>query len=172
VIQRELLAGARLACTPRDDAPADRGDMLTAGEVHTLNEGRVDVPTQRRQDLLDSGQGAEDHPVADTNQASAPVRFDHLGIAQLRYGHPARLGHGACGLPSRWRHPMTHVGPQCHGVFPESIRAQQGAPVGRQDLHNLLHQALRQRPCTAPAVDGSEPLADRIDGHPDPMGGA
>src|SRR2546428_8930657 len=64
------------------------------------------------QHLLHRLKRPEDHPVTDAYQAPAPRRFDDLRIEQLGQGHPARLGHRACGLVALRLHPGAEMAQQ------------------------------------------------------------
>ena len=88
MIQGQLLPSVLLALAPRVDPSPDRGDMLTDCAGEPLDKGGVDLPTQWREHLLDSGQGAAHHALRHAHQTLAPHSFDHL-----RGGGAA----GACG---------------------------------------------------------------------------
>ena len=57
LIQRQLLPQPVFALAQRADPSPDHGDMLTDGEVDPLHEGRVDVPPEWGQDVIDGLQG-------------------------------------------------------------------------------------------------------------------
>jgi hypothetical protein len=80
VRERQLVVSALFAFAERNHAPSDRGHMLADGEVGALDEGGIDLPARSGQHLLDVSQGAEHHAMVHANQASAAVRFDHLGL--------------------------------------------------------------------------------------------
>src|SRR2546428_5913097 len=104
MMQAQLLTQAVLALAERRDASADRGDMLADAEVDPLYEGRVDLPAQQGQNLIDRLQGAKYHAVLHVAQAPPPNSLDHLRGEPRGQRHPARLGLGAFGLAT-WRLP-------------------------------------------------------------------
>ena len=53
MVERQLLAQARLPLAQRAGTPSNRRDVLTQTEVEALHQGGVDVPTQRTQYLID-----------------------------------------------------------------------------------------------------------------------
>src|SRR4029453_14906247 len=55
--------------------------MLPESEVDPLHEGRVDLPTQGGQHLIDSVQRAEHHAVLHGDQARGSHGLDHLRSA-------------------------------------------------------------------------------------------
>jgi len=57
MIQYELLAYAVLVFAQRGDAPSNSGHMLAHRQVDALDKGRVDLPTARREHLLDGREG-------------------------------------------------------------------------------------------------------------------
>ena len=109
--------------------PPDGGDMLADGEVDALNERRVDLPAMCRQHLLDCPEGTEDDAVLHVDQTPAPHRLDHLRIEQLGQGHPARLGHRACGLAALRLHPGAAMAQQ---AAPGKFEAERLAPTAQQ----------------------------------------
>src|SRR5215475_6396482 len=119
VVQRQLLAEARLVFTERDDTPSYRGHMLTNGEVDTFNEGGIDLPALRGQHRLDPGRRAKYDSVVYTDHASAPIPFDDLRVEQLRQGHPAELGGRPLRLSTFGLHPVAIVRQQCGRVLLE-----------------------------------------------------
>ena len=102
LIQSQLLPYVCLVFAQCRNAPSNSGDMLAQVEIEALDEGGVDVPTTRREHLLDGLQSPEHDAVAHAHQAPPPHGLDHLRVAQLRQGQPARLRCRACGLAS-WR---------------------------------------------------------------------
>ena len=80
LVEGQRLMEAFFSFAQRHHAPPNRGHRLTDGEVHTLNEGRMDVPALRGEDLRASSQRAKDDTMADAGEASTPVRLHHLGI--------------------------------------------------------------------------------------------
>src|SRR6266568_9232086 len=87
----------------------DRRHALPDVEVEALDKCRIDGPATSRQDLLDSQPGAEDHPVRDADEASAPVRLDHLGVKQCGPRHPPQLRSWPFVLASLRLPPLTKV---------------------------------------------------------------
>jgi len=130
LVEGQLLMEAFFSFAQRHHAPPYRGDMLTDGEVHTLNEGRIDVLALRGEDLLDSSQRAKDDTMADAGEASTPVRIHHLRVEELWQGHPAGPGRGAHRLAARWLHPLLEMGQQRRGVCLEAIRHEQWHAIG------------------------------------------
>jgi hypothetical protein len=59
----QLLPQPVFALAQRADPSPDHGDMLTDGEVDPLHEGRVDVPTEWGQEVMDGLQEAKHHAV-------------------------------------------------------------------------------------------------------------
>src|SRR5262245_59175678 len=101
-IQGPLLPYACLVFAQCRNTPSTSGDMLAQVEIEALAEGGVDVPTTRREHLLDSLQGSEHDAVAHVHQAPTPYGLDHLRRLPPWQWHPARLGQRAFGLtPSR-----------------------------------------------------------------------
>src|SRR5262249_39777655 len=91
LIQGQLLPYACLVFAQCRNAPSNSGDMLAQVEIEALDEGGVDVPTTRREHLLDGLQGPEHDAVAHAHQAPTPYGLDHLRIQQPWQRHPARL---------------------------------------------------------------------------------
>src|SRR4029453_11281423 len=63
VIQGQLLPQPVFVLAERADPAPDRGDMLADAEVEPLYKGRVDVPAQGGEHLIDGLQGAKHHAV-------------------------------------------------------------------------------------------------------------
>src|SRR6266446_5014939 len=80
LIQGQLLPQPVFALAQRADPSPDRGDMLTDGQVDPLHEGRVDVPPEWGQDVIDGLQGAKHHAVLHVDQAPASHLLDHLRV--------------------------------------------------------------------------------------------
>ena len=118
VVQGQLLVQALFALAQGGDASADRRHMLPDGEVEAFHECRVDLPATGCQHLLHGLKRPEDHPVTDAYQAPAPRRFDDLRIEQLGQGHPARLGHRACGLAALQAAPRSRNGSAARSCTP------------------------------------------------------
>src|SRR2546426_10957767 len=110
---RELMLHAVLALAQRVDSTADGCYPLADVEVESLNKGGVDLPTTRRQDLLDGRQRAEHHAVLDLDKAAAPVRLHDLRIEEL--------GQGPFGLTPLRLPPIAKVGQQGGAVILEAI---------------------------------------------------
>src|ERR1700756_2695977 len=104
LIQGQLLPQPVFALAQRADPSPDRGDMLPDAEVDPLHEGRVDVPPEWGQDVVDGLRGAKHHAVAHPYQPPAPHGLDHLRVEELGQWPPARLGGRAWRLSARWRH--------------------------------------------------------------------
>ena len=105
-----MVAQAIFALAERGDPTPNGRYMLTEVEGEALDEGGVDVPTTRREHLLDGLQGPEYDAVAHAHQAPTPYGLDHLRLQQPWQRHPAPLGQRALGLtPSR-----LHPGPLEH----------------------------------------------------------
>src|SRR5262249_21762589 len=90
VRQGYLLPQPVFALAERADPAPDRGDMLADAEVEPLYKGRVDVPTQGSEHVIDGLQGAKHHAVLHVDQAPASPRLDHLRVEQLRLWQPPR----------------------------------------------------------------------------------
>ena len=104
LIQQALFASAQCV-----HAATHCRHALADVEIEPLDEGRVDRPATRRQDLLDGQSGAEHHPVFDAHEAPAPVRLDHLRVKQCGQWHPPRLGCGTFVLAPFGLHPMAKM---------------------------------------------------------------
>src|SRR5205823_1324829 len=105
VIQSPLRPYASFALAQGVDPPPHRRDMLTDGEVHALEEGRVDLPPTRGEDLLDGFKRTEHHAVMHPHQAPAPYGLAHLRREQLGPRQPARRRDWPCRLTARWLPP-------------------------------------------------------------------
>src|SRR5262247_4322634 len=84
--------------------------MLAHRQVEALDKGRVDLPTARREHLLDGRKGPEHHAVTHAHQAPPAHGLDHLRVEQPGPGHPAGLGRGPGGLTTCGLHPLPIVG--------------------------------------------------------------
>src|SRR2546425_12385823 len=102
MIQYELLAYAVLVFAQRGDAPSKSGHMLAHRQVEALDKGRVDLPTARREHLLDGREGPEHHAVPHAHQAPPAHGLDHLRREQPGQWQPPWLGGRAFGLAA-WR---------------------------------------------------------------------
>src|SRR5215510_10919605 len=60
-----------------DPSPYCR-DMLTDGEIDAFHKRRIDLPATGSEHIMDGGQCAEDHTVAQPHEAPAPHGLDHL----------------------------------------------------------------------------------------------
>jgi hypothetical protein len=83
--------------------------MLAYRQVEALDKRRVDLPTARRQHLLDGFQGAKHDAVLHADQTAAPHGLDHLRIEQPGEWHPARFRRRALGPPARRLDPLAIV---------------------------------------------------------------
>ena len=80
MIQGHLLPQPVFALAERADPAPDRGDMLADAEVQPLHKGRVDVPTQGGEHVIDGLQGAKHYAGLHIDQAPAPHGLDHLRV--------------------------------------------------------------------------------------------
>src|SRR5215813_3561173 len=131
MIQDELLVYALLTFAEGHDASTHGGHVLADGQVEALNEGRVDLPTARREHLLDGLKGPEHHAVTHAYQAPAAHRLHHLRIEQLRLRHPARLGVWPLVLAAGRLHPLAAMGEERGGVLLEAVGQEEWHTAGR-----------------------------------------
>src|SRR5258708_24312415 len=89
LIQSQLLPYACLVFAQCRNAPSNSGDMLAHGEIEALDEGGVDVPTTRREHLLDGLQSPEHDAVAHAHQPPPPHVLHHLPLPQLPPAPPS-----------------------------------------------------------------------------------
>ena len=108
--QGQLIPHARFALAERVDPATNRRYALTHIEVAALDAGGGDRPALSCQDLFEGQLRTADHAVGDADEASAPVRFHHLRVAQHGQRYPPRLGYGASLLAPFGLHPMTKMG--------------------------------------------------------------
>ena len=156
----------------RGDAPANSGHMLAHRQVEALDKGRVDLPTARREHLLDGRQGPEHHAVTHAHQAPPAHGLDHLRVEQTRQWQPARLRGGTCGLTA-WRlDPVAEMGEQRRGVLLEAVGQEEGHTARGQRLDHLMDHLLRHRQGAIAGVEGQQQLGHGVDRHPHPVRGA
>src|SRR5215470_4374152 len=105
--QRQLLTQPVFTLTRGRATPPDRRYPLSQTPIEPFHKRRVAVPAAGSQDLLHGGLCAEDDAVLHLHEPPPSHRFHHLCIEQLRQRHPARFGHWASRLASRWLHPVT-----------------------------------------------------------------
>jgi hypothetical protein len=163
------VAYALFAFAERDHALSDRGHLLAEGEMGARDDGGIDLPARGGQHPLETSQGAEDPPGADTNQASAARGVDALRLAQGGSGHPAGFGRGACDLAA-WRlDPVPVVRQQRHRLLLEAIGQEQWHTGRRSHLSSLMHDTLRHREGALADLERQQPLGDGIESRPDPL---
>ena len=114
------------------DLPEDLSPLSINGSH--LHKGRIDLPAQRAQDLLDGLDRAEHDTVLHVDQTPAPHGLEHLRIEQLGQRQPTGLGCRALGLATCRLDPLAIVGQQSCHVFLESIREKQWYTVRSQHL--------------------------------------
>lgn len=71
---------ARLGFGECDHPPADSRDLLAQGEIEPFDQGRIDLPALLGQALIDLGSRPEDHPLDETDPATAATLLDDLRI--------------------------------------------------------------------------------------------
>jgi len=135
--------------------------MVAHRTVRPCHERRVDLPAERLQHPVDSGQGADDHAGPHADHASSSIGRDHLGIAHVRQRPPAGLRRGACRPRARGLHPGAHGGPQRRAVILEPIGEHAGPAARGQHLNDLIDQPLRPGQGTRAHVDRSQACARR-----------
>src|SRR5262249_28200151 len=109
MVERQLLAQARLTLAQHSGPPSNRRGVLAQAEVDALYQRGIDLPAQRTQHLIDGLERTEDYAVLQVDQAPAPYGLDHLRIAQRGQWHPAWLGPRASGLVALRLHPVPIV---------------------------------------------------------------
>jgi len=130
--------------------------MLTDGEIDAFHKRRIDLPATGSEHIMDGGQCAEDHTVAQPHEAPAPHGLDHLGIEQVGQGHPARLGRSARGLAALRMHPVAEMSEQGGRVFLEAVGEEQRHTPCGQDLHHLMDDALGHHQRAGAHLDGQQ----------------
>src|SRR5262249_46351796 len=105
-----LLPQPVFALAQRADPAPDRRHLLTDGAVEPLHEGRVDVPTQWGEHVINGLQGATYHPMLPLHQTPSAHSLDDLGVEELWPWHPAGLGGWPFVLAPRRLPPVAVVG--------------------------------------------------------------
>jgi hypothetical protein len=127
--QGQLLAQPGFVFAQRVDPTTNGGNMLREVEIEALHKRGVDLPPPFGQHLLDRLQRTEYDVVLDTYDASAPIRFDHLGLEEFGPWHPAWLGHRPLSLATLGWHPLAVMGDQRGEVLPKAVRQKQRGTV-------------------------------------------
>src|SRR6267142_6365139 len=110
VVHSQLLPQALLSLAQRAHPPPNGRHMLAQAEIDPLHKGRIDLPAQRAQYLIDGLDRAEHDAMLHVDQTPPAYRFHYLGVEQCGQGHPARLRGWPCRLTARYLDPVAKMG--------------------------------------------------------------
>src|SRR5262245_33619694 len=133
--QRQLLTQPVFTLTRGRATPPDRRYPLSQTQIEPFHKRRVDVPAAGGQDLLHGGLCAEDDAVLHLHEPPPSHSFHPLRIEQLSKRPPARFGHWASSLASRWLHSV----PEMRHDGSEGMRV----PITQKERHTPRRYQLR-----------------------------
>ena len=129
------------------------------------------MPAAGSQDLLHGGLCAEDDAVFHLHEPPPSHRFHHVRIEQLSQRHPARFGHWASRLASRWLHPVPAMRHDGSEVMRVPITQKERHTPRRYQLSDVMEHGLRHRQRAVTDLDAQQHFGLRIDRGPDLVGG-